>query len=172
MRSRNLVAEANAKDFLVHRVQSVNEFQKFKNPRIVSMGVVTASGDDKPIVEREVVVGRKLSLHHLVQVPPLSLLRQHSPEHPVTTSVHLQQVLRILTAHQHRIPLLSDLTHLRETHTETIWCCSRWLPLRDITNFPTLASFLKAHLFTFITKLSFPLYLSFFIGMTTWVFHL
>lgn len=110
--SRNLVTKANAKDFLVHRVQFVNELEKLKNPRVVGMGIVAASGDDKPVVEREVVVGRKVSLHHLVEVPPLSLLRQHSPEDPVTTSVHLQQVLRILTAHQQRIPLLSDLTHL------------------------------------------------------------
>jgi len=117
-RSRNLVAEANAEDFLVHSVQFENELEKVKNPRIVGMSIVAASGDDKAVVEREVVVLRKVSLHHLVEVPPLPLLRQHSSEDAVTASVHLQQVLRILTAHQQRIPLLSHLTHLRERERE------------------------------------------------------
>ena len=121
--SRNLVAKANAKDFLVHRVQFVDELKKVENPRVVGVGIVAASGDDKAVIEREVVVLREVSLHHLVEVPLLPLLRQHSAEDAVTASVHLHQVLRILAAHQQRIPLLSDLTHLRDRYRERerIW---------------------------------------------------
>lgn len=96
----NLVAKANAKDLLVHGVQFDNESNEVKDPWVIGMCIIAASTDDKAIVERQVMLLRELSLDELVEVPLFLLLLEQLHEYPIGASVHLHQVLRILTAHQ------------------------------------------------------------------------
>ena len=101
-----LMAETNAEESFVHGVEFVKQVEKVTNPCVVPMCVATTASDDEAIVEKQLMILWKLPTRHLVDVPSLSFLRQHSHEHPRIPSVHFLHVLRILCAHQHRKPLL------------------------------------------------------------------
>ena len=100
------MAETNAEEFFVEGVEFTKQDEKFGNPCVVPMCVATTSGDDKAVVEKQLMILRELPTRHPVHVPSLSFLRQHFHEHPSIPSVHFLHVLRILCAHQHRKPLL------------------------------------------------------------------
>lgn len=106
-----LVAEANAEDFLVHGVQFMKQGEEVTDPCVVSMCVTATASDHESIVEAQLIIARELPTRHLVHVPSLPFLLQHSHEHPKIPSVHLLHILRILCAQQHPKPLPSHSLH-------------------------------------------------------------
>ena len=92
------MSKANTQNFFVHGIQFLQEIQELTDPNVISMRIIAASGDDKPIKEFDLIVLRELSRRNAIHIPCFTFLRQHSHKHPKIASIHLLHVIRVLRA--------------------------------------------------------------------------
>lgn len=95
-----LVSKANSENLFLQGVEFPQQGNEFADPNVVWMSITATTGDHKSIVPSNLFFIRKLTCHHSINIPFLSLRSQHSHKNPKIPSVFLLDVFWILCTQQ------------------------------------------------------------------------
>lgn len=81
------MTKADAKNFLLHLVDFLDDITELKDPIMILKGIVRASTDNEAIVFLKIFLVRKLTADDSKGVPMLSFISERCHEHVVVSSV-------------------------------------------------------------------------------------
>ncbi|CAJ1944887.1 unnamed protein product [Sphenostylis stenocarpa] len=96
-----LVTKANAKEFLLHGIKSLQHGTKFENPVVISVSITRAATDHKSIIFMQIIEVGKMPLIDSEQIPHISLLPKGFCIDVVIPTIGFLYIVRIMHCLQH-----------------------------------------------------------------------